>query len=164
MKTKLPAEIKSVEAAKTFLTILNRNHESFHPEDDAHDIDWTAMDSDTDKPTKEECDLLNKLMDDIYDLPKNTYGRKHIDLGFDPCGFLLYLNGLESLDVVDSDIYISDFVNFKKSLVKAGYKIYKAIKNLKSYMHDPIMMRVSFTCANVEVKKLYMQTCENYNF
>jgi len=73
MKTQLPSEIKTIESAKKFLSDLSNNGESFHPEDDAHDIIWSC-----ESPSESECDQLNKLMDDIYQLED-----------FDPCGFLL---------------------------------------------------------------------------
>lgn len=74
MKTQLPNEIKTIEDAKAFLTDLHTNNETFHPEDDATDIDWqTCIVSDV------EAIQLNKLMADIYNLAE----------GFDPCEFLL---------------------------------------------------------------------------
>lgn len=86
MKTILPAEIKNVAEAMLFLTALNNNGESYHPEDRAEDcIDHLA--------TKEECDECNKLMNDIYSLPD-----------FDPCEFLLDLDGMtaenEEVDII----------------------------------------------------------------
>lgn len=73
MKTQLPSEIKTIEAAEKFLSELSSNNESFHPEDDAHDIIWSG-----ESPSNSDCDQLNKLMDDIYQLED-----------FDPCGYLL---------------------------------------------------------------------------
>ena len=87
MKTVLPNEIKTVEEAKAFLTALHENGESYHPEDNAHGIAWGSIPSDQ-IPTKEECDKLNKLMRDIYNLPGNEKGP---NLAFDPCGFFLDL-------------------------------------------------------------------------
>lgn len=80
MKTKLPESINTVEEAKDFLQNLHNNGESYHPEDDAHDILWTGA-----NPTPEECDQLNKLMSDIYE------NIDFYETGFDPCGFLLDL-------------------------------------------------------------------------
>jgi hypothetical protein len=80
MKTVLPERINSIEEAKDFLTALYNNRESFHPEDDAHDILW---DNDA-TPTPAECDNLNDLMSDIYGVAKGT--------DFDPCGFILELD------------------------------------------------------------------------
>ena len=76
MKTTLPKEIKSVRKAEMFLTDLFNNNEGYHPEDDAHDIVWNLPESEI--PTSKECDQLNKLMEDIYNLD-----------GFDPCEFIL---------------------------------------------------------------------------
>lgn len=87
MKTVLPAEIKTIEQAKTFLTDLYNNGESFHPEDSAHDIVWGACET----PSFEDRQQLDVLMESIYDLPGND-GR-HINLAFCPCGFLLDLDG-----------------------------------------------------------------------
>jgi len=78
MKTQLPAEIKTIEAAQFFLTELLENEELFHPEHDAHDIVWTG-----EIPSSSERDQLNKLMDDIYQLED-----------FDPCGFLIKLTDI----------------------------------------------------------------------
>lgn len=86
MKTTLPQAIATIEEAQAFLTELEGNGESFHPEDNAHNIQWHCCNP----PTAGEADLLNKLMQDIYDLPGND-GR-HIDLVFDPCEFLLMLD------------------------------------------------------------------------
>lgn len=90
MKTILPAAIDTVEEAKNFLHSLHSNGESFHPEDDAHDILWYSAD-----PTEEECDQLNKLMRDIYALPECTMqfdADKGMYMDFDPCGYLLDLH------------------------------------------------------------------------
>lgn len=81
MKTKLPTKITSVKQAKTFLTDLFNNGESYHPEDDANDIIKPNG-----KPlcTWKDAKQLNKLRDDMYQL-KN----------FDPCAIfcdLLHVN------------------------------------------------------------------------
>lgn len=86
MKTTLPIAINSIEEAKSFLTELYNNGESFHPEDDAHSIDW----SDGEMVTNGDCEQLNKIMEDIYNLPGND--GSHVKLSFDPCEFLLMLN------------------------------------------------------------------------
>jgi hypothetical protein len=75
MKTTLPSKITTVEEAKEFLTALFDNNESYHPEDDAHDIDWTTC-----EPTEEEKEQLNKLMGNMYGLNGEPF--------FDPCAFL----------------------------------------------------------------------------
>jgi hypothetical protein len=80
MKTKLPSAINTVKEAKSFLWELHSNGEAFHCEDDANDCLAGRV-------TKEQGDLLNKLMEDIYNLQGND-GR-HVDLAFDPCQFLL---------------------------------------------------------------------------
>lgn len=83
MKTKLPDSITSIEGAKEFLAEMYKNGETFHPEDDANDIIWLC-----EEPTQVECDQLNKLMDDIYNLP----GNEHLEtMVFDPCEFILSL-------------------------------------------------------------------------
>lgn len=86
MKTVLPLAINTVDEAKVFLKALCQNNEQYHPEDDAHDIVW-ALPADQ-KPTHNEATHLNRLMDDIYDLPENK-GKQGDDLGFCPCGFIL---------------------------------------------------------------------------
>lgn len=73
MKTILPNKITSIEEAKNFLKSLSENGEMFHPEDDANDINF-----EDDSPTKEECDKLNTLMDEVYSFD-----------GFDPCEYIL---------------------------------------------------------------------------
>jgi hypothetical protein len=80
MKTILPEHITTIEEAEKLLTDLHNNGESFHPEDDANDIIWVC-----EAPTAQECDHLNVLMSDIYNLN-----------GFDPCDFLLNLMNPES--------------------------------------------------------------------
>lgn len=77
MKTLLPATISNIEEAKKFLTDLIENDECYHPEDNAHEINWQSNDI----PQESDCDLLNKLMLDIYKLED-----------FDPCEFILNYN------------------------------------------------------------------------
>lgn len=71
MITQLPQSITSIPEAKKFLFDLHTNGESYHPEDDAHDLSGDLF-------THTEADHLNKLMMDIYDLED-----------FDPCEYLL---------------------------------------------------------------------------
>lgn len=87
MNTVLPKSISTVDEAKTFLTELVKNGESFHPEDDAHDIEWLSVPVEN-RPTPAECNQLNKLMEDIYDLPGND-GKHDDSILFCPCGFIL---------------------------------------------------------------------------
>lgn len=87
MQTKLPAAITTIEGAQTFLLELFNNGESFHPEDNAHNIIWSLPEEQ--KPTAKECDLLNKLMEDIYNVEGNN--GNHANPVFDPCGYLLDL-------------------------------------------------------------------------
>lgn len=75
LRTNLPDSITSKSEAVYFLTTLYKNGESFHPEDDANDIVWANC-----SPTKQECDKLNTLMDQIYKIPD-----------FDPYAVLLDL-------------------------------------------------------------------------
>lgn len=84
-KTSFPLAITTVEEAKTFLTDLYNNGESFHCEDDAKDIAWNF------KATIAQCNHLNKLMEDIYNLPGND-GKHDNSIAFCPCGFLLNLD------------------------------------------------------------------------
>lgn len=86
MKTQLPQSISTIDEAKAFLTDLHNNLESFHPEDDALNIEWDQCPA----PSREECLLLNKLMQDIYALPGND-GRHNSPLAFDPCQFLIII-------------------------------------------------------------------------
>lgn len=73
MKTQLPESISNIKEAEKFLAELINNGEIFHPEDNAHEINWSC-----EPPTFEECDHLNKLMEDIYTLEN-----------FDPCGYII---------------------------------------------------------------------------
>ena len=84
METILPQTIKFIPAAKEFLSELHKNGETYHPEDDAHDIVW-GMPIDT-QPTRKECDQLNNLMDEINILE-----------GFDACEYLLNLDSEYSM-------------------------------------------------------------------
>lgn len=86
MKTTLPTAINTIEEAKTFLTALNTNGEAYHPEDDAHNIDWDDVDV-----SHEEAEQLNKLMGEIYMLEGNN--GNHATPVFCPCEFLMELNG-----------------------------------------------------------------------
>ena len=88
MKTQLPQSINSIEEAKAFLAALHSNNEQFHPEDDAHEIEWLTIEDENNCPTVSECDQLNKLMNDIYNLPGNNDAQ---NMAFDPCGYLLDL-------------------------------------------------------------------------
>lgn len=98
MKTILPVAITTPEEAKAFLTALSDNGEVFHPEDDAHDIVWNVCPA----PTTEEADLLNKLMNDIYNLPGND-GRHIAPMIFDPCEHLLDLDNTGEFEVFSSN-------------------------------------------------------------
>ena len=83
MKTKLPQKINSIEEAKSFLTSLDANGETFHPEDDATLLNGSYF-------TKAEESHLNRLMDDIYNLPGND-GKHDNSIAFCPCEFILSL-------------------------------------------------------------------------
>lgn len=77
MKTQLPESINTIEEAIKFYAELSENQELYHPEDDAHDILWQTA-----KVSPKECDQLNKLRDDVYNLD----GVPEV---WDPCDFLL---------------------------------------------------------------------------
>jgi hypothetical protein len=157
MKTKLPDQIKTVKEAEAFLTDLLINNESYHPEDDANDIDWCTIENENDIPTKAECDQLNKLMDDIYDLPENTYGRKYVDLGFDPCGFILDYLDMQTLEVREVEIEIAEFVKFKQQIKKTlKLKISDALLNFSSHLINGKYMAVTFKASNTDIKKLFI--------
>jgi hypothetical protein len=98
MRTFLPFRIDTVKEAKEFLTELHENNETFHPEDDAHDINWT-----TTEVSMEEKDRLNELMQNIYDLPCNK--DKYPDLEFDPCDFLMELVRRDNPELFKDDEY-----------------------------------------------------------
>lgn len=85
MKTNLPTSINTVEEATAYLTELYNNDESYHPESDAHDVIWGTCE----KPTPAECDQLNKLSDDMYNLKE--FGGEEGQ--FDPCRILMDLMG-----------------------------------------------------------------------
>jgi len=74
MKTILPPSIITVNQAKNFLKALYDNGEAFHPEDNVNDVMFLM------EVTAQERALLNKLMDDIYNLGD-----------FDPCNYLMEL-------------------------------------------------------------------------
>ena len=88
MKTSVTNPINTLDEAKAFLTELHKNGESYHPEDDAHHIDWHTEK----EPTDFEKDMLNERMIDIYNIPENA-GKSNSDLGFDPCLFVMELDG-----------------------------------------------------------------------
>ena len=89
MKTKLPQSIGTIGEAKEFLKELCDNNEQYHPEDDAHDIEWKT-ELVGDYPTKEERDQMNKLMNEIYALKGNEDPERMI---FDPCEFIMDCKG-----------------------------------------------------------------------
>lgn len=78
MKTNLPAKIQTTIQAQAFLNDLYTHNEAFHPQEDAHGVNWLNEDE---APTPTQCDQLNALMRDIYALPSE----------FDPCEYLFSL-------------------------------------------------------------------------
>lgn len=93
LKTKLPENITTIEEAKAFLTELIKNDEHFHPDDDAHTINWSLPAKQ--QPNKKECDKLNSLMYQVCQIN-----------GFDPYGFILKQADLDptaSDEVKESD-------------------------------------------------------------
>ena len=81
MKTILPESISTVKEAKAFLTDLHNNNEAYHPEDSAKEIIWKTCNA----PTPEECEHLDKLMNDIYSIEGNQDCQNMI---CDPCEVL----------------------------------------------------------------------------
>lgn len=97
MKTNLPASINTVAEAKAFLKELHSKGEAYHCEDDAHEQEpWHGMPDGEPRPTPEQCDQLNKLMEDIYNLPGND-GRHVPPMVFEPCMYVLQINSCASL-------------------------------------------------------------------
>lgn len=86
MKTVLPQAIGTIEEAKAYLTELYNNREAYHPEDSASDCLGRNG-----KATPEECTQLDKLMEDIYNLPGND-DKPHDEIAFCPCEFILNLD------------------------------------------------------------------------
>lgn len=98
LKTVLPASINTIQQAKKLLRELEANGESYHPEDDATDcLSHIA--------TKEQGELLNKLMVDIYNLEGNN--GNHANPVFDPCLFLL--REREIFKVIDLTVLENDY-------------------------------------------------------
>lgn len=85
MKTIIPANINTLDEAKSFLTNLHINGEAYHPEDSAE----TVENNDGRLFTDEESVKLNILMDQIYNLDGNN--GDHRNPKFDPCCFILDL-------------------------------------------------------------------------
>lgn len=89
MKTRLPERIATVTEAEAFLNELFYNGEQFHPEESAFDI--IRMNTDGSgyecKFSEAEAEHLDRLMDEIYNLPGND---RH-PMAFDPCEYLLGL-------------------------------------------------------------------------
>ena len=81
MKTTLPKKIESIAHAKKFLSELDKNGESYHPEDNAEEC--------LDNITDDEAKQLNRLMNEIYALPGNEH---YQSMAFDPCAFLLHVD------------------------------------------------------------------------
>lgn len=85
MRTALPTAINTISEAKTFLQELRKNGEAYHPEDDATE----CFDTDSEHNLA-WCRQVNKLMSDIYALEGNI---DHLNMAFDPCAYLLELDG-----------------------------------------------------------------------
>ena len=87
MKTNLDRKIQDTDQAIAFLTELYRNGESYHPEDDAHDIVWNSKSiwggsygiPKKDVPTFEDENKLNHLMEQCF-------------IHCDPCEILIDLD------------------------------------------------------------------------
>lgn len=114
MKTTLPAAITTRAEAEQFLQSLIDNNETYHPEDNAHDIIWDMPEDQ--KPTPAEADQLNKLMEDIYNLDGNN--GNHASPKFDPCE---YLNNAKGKDLFEDYENLPD--NVKSILEKYGDKL-----------------------------------------
>lgn len=93
MTTILSASINTVAEATAFITELYINGESYHPEDDAHQIEWNTCAA----PTFEEAEQLNKLFEDIYNLNGNN--GNHATCEFDPCTVLMDLHEEKAREV-----------------------------------------------------------------
>lgn len=85
LKIKLPDTIQSADQARQFLDLLYDNRLSYHPEDSAHNVQWSLPASEL--PTHEECEQLDRLMADIYMMEGNN--GDHANPKFCPCGYLL---------------------------------------------------------------------------
>lgn len=81
LKTRLPDSITSIEEASAWLRDLFSNGETWHCEDNAAEC--------FPKVSRAGTKQLNKLMQDVYDLPGNDGSSK--DMTFDPCGFIVAL-------------------------------------------------------------------------
>lgn len=106
MKTKLPDKITTWNEAKSFLKSLHDNGESYHPEDDAFDIDWATA-----SPTEQESERLNELMNEIYSLPEM---KDYPNVEQCPCGFLC------DLDKISNEV---QFINPEDGEEHVRYKI-----------------------------------------
>lgn len=85
MRTPLPEQISTIDEAKAFLKALYDNGESFHPEDDPHDIGHQdAAGQWIDLFTREEADQVENLMDQAWKTMQGT--------DEDPCGYILSLD------------------------------------------------------------------------
>jgi len=84
---KLPKEIKTWEEGKVYLKLLVDNNYSYHPEDDATDIQWSLPEEKI--PTQEEMKQMNVLMRQIYALPEF---KDYPNIDYCPCGYLLDLD------------------------------------------------------------------------
>lgn len=81
LKTRLPDSITSIEEASAWLRDLFNNGETWHCEDNAAEC--------FPKVSRAGTNQLNKLMQDVYNLPGNDGSSK--DMTFDPCGFIVAL-------------------------------------------------------------------------
>jgi hypothetical protein len=105
MKTVLPKSITTQLQARQFLVDLFYNGEAFHPEDSAHGVAWDIPAEQ--QPTSAECDQLDQLFIDIYNLDGNN--GNHANPKFDPCEVLLDLQARK--EATDSYLFIGTFPN-----------------------------------------------------
>jgi hypothetical protein len=100
----LPNAITSIKEAKEYLNLLEKEGMIYHPEDDANDIIGFDI-------TKEEGDHLNKLMEDIYNLPGND-GKHDDTILFCPCEYIISISDEDYI----KDMKAEDEQDFYQSL------------------------------------------------
>ena len=123
MKTNLDRTINNMEEAKSFLRDLNKNGEEYHPEDDAHTIEWNGIEE-AERPTQAQCEQLNKLMSDCF------------MEGFDPCEYLMELDLEYSLEISGS--------GNKEDLLKSLRNIMKIIEDEEEGEHEDPYLFTTF--------------------
>lgn len=144
---KLPAEVKTVKDAEALLLELSKAGKIYHFDDDPHEI--IDGRSGKDLFTKEEADLIEKLMDQAFDVCEKKFGKhgfwekliNHVFIGYITFGIddLYVVSGeggknnvrittKEDFDTIQASAYNVDNEEWDEVAVEKWFKSLKAVK------------------------------------